>query len=157
MKWWGQYAESQGNLNHALRIYSAAADVYSQIRILCYLGDETRAVDLLRTSNDKAAFSHMARHYETAGNFQDAVAYFMRASAYSNAVRICKENNMIDDLWNIGMVAGNREKIECAKYFEEIDDLEKAVVLYHRAGIWWQIFIFFFSFRWIEFVLRFVA
>lgn len=41
---------------------------------------------------------------------------------------------MDDDLWNIGMVAGKREKIECAKYFEENGNLERATVLYHRAG-----------------------
>lgn len=126
--------ESQGNMNTALRAYSNAGDIYSQVRILCYLGEESKAAELTKSSNDKAAFSHMARHYETIGRIQDAVAFFVRAGAYSNAVRLCKEHNMIDDLWNIGMIAGNREKLECAKYFEETEDLEKAVVLYHRAG-----------------------
>lgn len=40
----------------------------------------------------------------------------------------------MEELWNIGIVAGNREKLECAKYFEEHDALDKAVILYHRAG-----------------------
>lgn len=122
-------------MSQALRVYSNAGDIYSQVRILCYLGEESKAADLAKTSNDKAAFSHMARHYETLGNIQEAVAFFVRAGAYSNAVRLCKEHNMADELWNIGMVAGKRETIECAKYFEEIEDLEKAVILFHRAGI----------------------
>lgn len=126
--------ESQGNMNTALRVYADAGDIYSQVRILCYLGEEERAADLAKSSNDKAAFSHLARHYETVGNIQDAVGFFVHAGAYSNAVRLCKEHNMVDELWNIGMVAGNREKVECGKYFEEIDDLEKAVIIYHRAG-----------------------
>lgn len=42
---------------------------------------------------------------------------------------------MNEELWNIGSVAGNREKLECARYFEEIDALERATVLYHRAGM----------------------
>lgn len=130
--------ESQGNMNKALRIYANAADVYSQVRILCYMQEEGKAADLARANNDKAAFSHLARHYETLGNVQEAVAFFVRAGAYSNAVRLCKENNMADEMWNIGMVAGNREKVECAKYFEEVEDLEKAVVLYHRAGIFFN-------------------
>lgn len=58
----------------------------------------------------------------------------MNNQCLDNAVRLCKENNMEEDLWNIGMVAGNREKLECARYFEEIGALDKAVTLYHRAG-----------------------
>lgn len=122
-------------MSQALRIYSNANDIYSQVRILSYMGEESKAADLAKSSNDKAAFSHMARHYETLGNVQEAVAFFVRAGAYSNAVRLCKENNMGDELWNIGMVAGKRERIECGKYFEEIEDLEKAVILFHRAGM----------------------
>lgn len=121
-------------MNAALRVYSNAGDIYSQVRILCYQGDESKAADLAKASNDKAAFSHMARHYETAGNIQDAVGFFVRAGAFSNAVRLCKEHSMTDELWNIGMMAGGREKLECARYFEEVEDLEKAVILYHRAG-----------------------
>lgn len=126
--------ESQGNMNAAFRIYSDAGDVYSQVRIMCYAGDESKAADLAKSSNDKAAYSHIARHYETGGNIQDAVRFFVRACAYSNAVRLCKEHSMTEELWNVGMVAGSREKLECARYFEEVDDLEKAVILYHRAG-----------------------
>lgn len=42
---------------------------------------------------------------------------------------------MADELWNIGLVASNRDQIDCARYFEDIDNLEKAVILYHRAGM----------------------
>lgn len=52
-----------------------------------------------------------------------------------NAIRLCKENHMADELWNIGLVASNRDQIDCARYFEDIDNLEKAVILYHRAGM----------------------
>lgn len=118
----------------ALRIYTNAGDIYSQVRILCYMGDDEKAADLAKTHNDKAAFSHLARHYESLGNYQDAIGFFIRAGAFSNAVRLCKEHNIVEELWNIGMMAGAKEKLECAKYFEETDDLEKAVILYHRAG-----------------------
>lgn len=134
LKWWGQYLESQGSMSAALRVYATAGDVYSQVRILCYLGEEGKAAELARSSSDKAAFSHMARHYETVGGLQEAVAFFARAGAYSNAVRLCRENHMAEEMWNIGMAAGPREKLECARYFEEAEELERAVVLYHRAG-----------------------
>ncbi|RZC33588.1 hypothetical protein BDFB_000428 [Asbolus verrucosus] len=135
LKWWGQYVESQGEMQAALKIYSSAGDVYSQVRVLCFLGEESKAAELARSGRDKAAFYHMARFYETTGNFEDAVSFFTKANAYSNAVRLCKENHMSEELWNIGSVAGNREKLECARYFEEVGALDKAVILYHRAGM----------------------
>lgn len=83
MKWWGQYVESQGNMPEALRMYTQAGDVYSQVRILCFMDEESRAAELARSSNDKAAFYHMARYYETSGNIEDAVSFFARSNAYS--------------------------------------------------------------------------
>ncbi|GJQ73669.1 putative intraflagellar transport protein 140 [Trypoxylus dichotomus] len=135
LKWWGQNIESQGDLNTALKIYTQAGDIYSQVRVLCFMNEDAKAAELARKGNDKAAFYHMARHYETIGNFEEAVSFFTKANAYSNAVRICKENNMLEELWNIGTVAGNREKLECARYLEQNEELEKAVMLYHRAGM----------------------
>lgn len=74
-------------MNAALKIYAAANDVYSQVRVLCYLGEENRASDLARSGNDKLAYAHMARHYETVGNVPDAVMFFIRANAYSEYYR----------------------------------------------------------------------
>lgn len=135
LKWWGQYIESQGDMSSALKIYASAGDVYSQVRVLCFLGKESAAGELTRANSDKSAFYHMARYYETTGNYEEAVNFFTKATAYCNAVRLCKENNMIEELWNLGFVVANREKIECGKYFEEQGDLTKAVVLYHRGGM----------------------
>lgn len=83
LKWWGQYFESQGNMKVALKIYASVGDIYSQVRVLCYLGEDSEAAALVRSGNDKLAYSHMARHYETIGNVQDAVAFFIKANAYS--------------------------------------------------------------------------
>lgn len=135
VKWWGQYVESQGDMSSALKIYANAGDIYSQVRVLCFLGDEAAAADLTRANSDKAAFYHMARYYETTGNYEEAVNFFSKATAYCNAVRLCKENSMTEELWNLRFVITNRGKIQCAKYFEEQGDLTKAVVLYHRGGM----------------------
>ncbi|CAG9865125.1 unnamed protein product [Phyllotreta striolata] len=135
MKWWGQYVESQGDMVSALKIYSNAGDIYSQVRVLCFLGKESLAADLARGNADKAAFYHMARYYETVGNCEEAVNMFTKATAYSNAVRLCKENNMSEELWNLSVVASGKEKIQIAKYFEEQGDLERSAVLYHRGGM----------------------
>ncbi|KAF5302514.1 hypothetical protein FQR65_LT00886 [Abscondita terminalis] len=135
LRWWGQYVESQGDMSGALKIYARAGDIYNQVRTLCFMEEESRAADLTRSNNDKAACYHMARHYETMNNIEEAVDFFKKANAYSNAVRLCKENNMTEDLWNIGLVAGRQDQLECAKYFEEIGDSEKSIIFYHRAGM----------------------
>jgi intraflagellar transport protein 140 len=83
LKWWGQYVESQGEMQAALKIYNNAGDIYSQVRVLCFLGEESRAAELARSGRDKAAFYHMARFYETTGNFEEAVNFFTKANAYS--------------------------------------------------------------------------
>ncbi|KAJ8931389.1 hypothetical protein NQ314_015707 [Rhamnusium bicolor] len=135
LKWWGQYIESQGDMRSALKVYASSGDVYSQVRVLCFLGEEAAATELARANSDKAAYYHMARYYETIGNYEEAVNFFTKATAYCNAVRLCKENSMSEELWNLGIVVSNREKIECAKFFEGLGDLEKAVVLYNRGGM----------------------
>ncbi|KAG5881961.1 hypothetical protein JTB14_020525 [Gonioctena quinquepunctata] len=78
MKWWGQYVESQGDMLSALKIYAKADDTYSQVRVLCFLGKESVAADLARSNCDKAAFYHMARYYETLGNYEEAVNFYTR-------------------------------------------------------------------------------
>lgn len=83
LKWWGQNIESQGDLNSALKIYTQAGDIYSQVRVLCFMNEDTRAAEIARKGNDKAAFYHMARHYETIGNFEEAISFFTKANAYS--------------------------------------------------------------------------
>lgn len=79
--------ESQGEMQLALKIYSSANDVYSQVRVLCFLGQESRAAELARSGHDKAAFYHMARFYETLGNYEEAVNFFTKANAYSKFSR----------------------------------------------------------------------
>lgn len=83
LRWWGQYTESQGDMNSALEVYARAGDVYNQVRVLCYMDQEGKAVELARKNSDKAAFYHMARYYETVGNAPEAVNFFCKANAYS--------------------------------------------------------------------------
>lgn len=70
-------------MSEALKMYSLAGDVYSQVRVLCFMDEEVKAAELARSSNDKAAFYHMARFYETSGNVEEAISFFARANAYS--------------------------------------------------------------------------
>lgn len=105
LKWWGQYVESQGDMNLALKIYANAGDLYSQVRVLCFLGEESKAADMAKSGTDKAALYHMARYFETTGQIEEAVNFYTKATAYSNAVRLAKEHNLSDELWNLGECA----------------------------------------------------
>ncbi|KNC28438.1 hypothetical protein FF38_06009 [Lucilia cuprina] len=135
LKWWGQYVESSGDMDAALTIYQKAEDWYSQVKILCYLGKISKADAIARQSGDRAACYHLARHYENVGKFQDAIMFYTRAQTFSNAIRICKENDFQDELWTVASSSRSREKAIAAAYFEECGSYKRAVELYHRAGM----------------------
>lgn len=77
----------------------------------------------------------MARHYETIGKVQEAIHFYTQAQTYGNAVRICKEHNLPNELWTVANSARSRDKAIAAAFFEEIEDYKRAVELYHRSGM----------------------
>lgn len=135
LKWWAQYIESTGDMDAAFKIYQKANDWFSQIRILCFLGQLSKADAIAKQSNDRAACYHLARHYESIERFQEAIQFYTRAQTYSNAVRICKENDLQEDLWQVASAARPADKTSAAAYFEECGEYTKAVELYHRSGM----------------------
>jgi intraflagellar transport protein 140 len=135
LKWYAQFVESTGDMESAFKIYQKAEDWFSQVRILCFLGQLSRADSVARHSGDKSACYHLARHYENIGKYSDAIQFYTRAQTFGNAVRICKENDLLDELWNVASAARSKDdKASAAAYFEENGDYKRAVELYHRAG-----------------------
>ncbi|EDW77675.1 uncharacterized protein Dwil_GK24432 [Drosophila willistoni] len=135
LKWWGQYIESSGDMDGALAVYHKAEDWFSQVKILCYLGKISKADAIARQSGDRAACYHLARHYESVGKFQEAIMFYTRAQTFSNAIRICKENDFQEELWSVASSSRQRDKAIAAAYFEECGNFKHAVELYHRAGM----------------------
>lgn len=82
LKWYAQYIESTGDIESAFKIYQKAEDYFSQVRILCFLGQLSKADSVARGSGDKSACYHLARHYENIGKFQDAIQFY--TSMFSN-------------------------------------------------------------------------
>uniref|UniRef100_A0A915CSH0 Anaphase-promoting complex subunit 4-like WD40 domain-containing protein n=1 Tax=Ditylenchus dipsaci TaxID=166011 RepID=A0A915CSH0_9BILA len=135
-KWWAQYLESTGDLEIAKNFYSNAGDYLSVVRILCYTERIQEASELVSQMDDKAAAFHLARHLETLEDFENAVKYFSKASAYGSAIRLAKEHDMTDKLANLALLVGGRELIDVAQYYEELPGhADKAVMLYHKAGM----------------------
>lgn len=135
LRWWGQYVESSGDMDAALAIYSKAEDWFSQVKILCYLGKISKADAIARQSGDRAACYHLGRHYENVEKFQEAIMFYTRAQTFSNAIRICKENDYQEELWTVASSSRSRDKAIAAAYFEECGNFKYAVELYHRAGM----------------------
>ncbi|KAK5850713.1 hypothetical protein PBY51_001566 [Eleginops maclovinus] len=134
-KWWAQYLESQSDMDSALRFYERAQDYLSLVRVHCYMGNIQKASEIANDTGDRAASYHLARHYEGHEDIKQAVHFYTRAQAYNNAIRLCKENGLDDQLMNLALLSNAEDMMEAACYYEEKEThMDRAVALYHKAG-----------------------
>ncbi|KAM4631549.1 intraflagellar transport protein 140 homolog [Discoglossus pictus] len=134
-KWWAQYLESQADLDSALKYYEMAQDYLSLVRVYCFLGNIQRASEIANETGDRAASYHLARQYESQEELKQAVHFYTRAQAYNNAIRLCKENNLDDQLMNLALLSTPEDMMEAARYYEEKgDQMDRAVMLFHKSG-----------------------
>ncbi|KAM9716097.1 intraflagellar transport protein 140 homolog isoform 2-T2 [Menidia menidia] len=134
-KWWAQYLESQSDMDSALHFYDLAQDYLSLVRVHCYMGNIQEASQIANDTGDRAASYHLARHYEGHDDIKQAVHFYTRAQAYNNAIRLCKENGLDDQLMNLALLSNSEDMMEAACYYEERSThMDRAVALYHKAG-----------------------
>ncbi|XP_022095457.1 intraflagellar transport protein 140 homolog isoform X2 [Acanthaster planci] len=134
-RWWAQYMESTGEMETALQFYEAGQDFLSLVRVYCYCGNLEKAAEIANDTGDKAACYHLARQYENQDNIKEAIHFFTRAQAYSQAIRLCKENNLEDQLMNLALMSSSEDMIEAARYYEtNPSTMDKAVMLFHKGG-----------------------
>ncbi|XP_074475359.1 intraflagellar transport protein 140 homolog [Sebastes fasciatus] len=134
-KWWAQYLESRSDMDSALRFYESAQDYLSLVRVHCYMGNIQKASEIANETGDRAASYHLARHYEGHEDIKQAVHFYTRAQAYNNAIRLCKENGLDDQLMNLALLSNAEDMMEAACYYEEKEThMDRAVTLYHKAG-----------------------
>eukprot|EP00794_Sanderia_malayensis_P006805 gene6805-7574_t len=134
-KWWAQYMESVGEMDTALQFYESAQDSLSLVRVNCFCGNIAKAAEICNETGDKSSCYHIARHFESQGDYKSAVHYFSRAQAYGNAIRIAKEHEMDNELMNLALLSSPLEMLEAARYLAEKPGFEdKAVMLYHKSG-----------------------
>jgi intraflagellar transport protein 140 len=123
------------NMENAITCYKQAGDNLSLCRVYCYNDNIKLAIDLCNETNDATACYHLARQFERNKNFKESINYYQRAGAISNAIRICKENEMNDYLANLAFQGGSQDMLDAARYYETLPGQEdKAVILYHKAG-----------------------
>ncbi|XP_074648558.1 intraflagellar transport protein 140 homolog [Tubulanus polymorphus] len=134
-KWWAQYMESTGEMETALQFYEAAQDYLSLVRVYCYCGNLEKAAEICNDTGDAAASYHLARQYENQDRIKESIHFFTRAQAYGNAIRLCKEHGFEDQMMNLALLGKPADMIEAAHYYEQKQiSLDKAVMLYHKAG-----------------------
>ena len=110
----------------ALKLYEQAQDTLSMTRLLCFFGRENEACDVVNKTKHAASAYHLAAHYESSGNIGQAVHFYTTARAYTNAIRVCRENDMLEELWPLAMMAPRQAQIDVAKHYEEIDQVDIA-------------------------------
>ena len=96
--------ESTGEMELALQYYEMAEDYLSLVRVYSYCDNLEKAAEIANMSGDKAACYHLARQYENIDNIAEAIHFFSKAQAYSNAIRICKEQGYTEQLWNMAVL-----------------------------------------------------
>ncbi|XP_075371592.1 intraflagellar transport protein 140 homolog isoform X3 [Mycteria americana] len=134
-KWWAQYLESQSDMESALKYYTLAQDYFSLVRVHCFRGNVQKAAEIANETGNWAASYHLARQYESQDEIKQAVHFYTRAQAFNNAIRLCKENNLDDQLMNLALLSSPEDMIEAACYYEEKgEQMDRAVMLYHKAG-----------------------
>ncbi|XP_055220877.2 intraflagellar transport protein 140 homolog isoform X5 [Gorilla gorilla gorilla] len=134
-RWWAQYLESQGEMDTALHYYELARDHFSLVRIHCFQGNVQKAAQIANETGNLAASYHLARQYESQEEVGQAVHFYTRAQAFKNAIRLCKENGLDDQLMNLALLSSPEDMIETARYYEEKGvQMDRAVMLYHKAG-----------------------
>ncbi|XP_045317998.1 intraflagellar transport protein 140 homolog [Leopardus geoffroyi] len=134
-RWWAQYLESQAEMDAALHYYELAQDYFSLVRIHCFQGNIQKAAEIANESGNWAASYHLARQYESQEEVRQAVHFYARAQAFNNAIRLCKENGLDDQLMNLALLSSPEDMTEAALYYEDKGEhVDRAVMLYHKAG-----------------------
>uniref|UniRef100_A0A7E4V608 TPR_REGION domain-containing protein n=1 Tax=Panagrellus redivivus TaxID=6233 RepID=A0A7E4V608_PANRE len=134
--WWARYLESYGDITTAKNFYKIADDHFDLVRLLCMEDQMDEAEEIVSKTDSPLAAFHMAQQYEHRGEVDKAVNYFSKAKAYGSAIRLAKENDMVDKLANLALQAGGKCLTEAAVFYEDRPGYaDKAVMLYHKAGL----------------------
>jgi len=141
LKWYAKLLESNEEYNAALSYYEKANDYVSMVRLCCETGDIQRAESMVNSSKSKGAAFHLASYYEDNEQVNKAIDFYQLSTGYHHALRLAKEHNLEELLIDIALkvpdsvlTSRSNPKEVAARYFEEIGDLSKAVMLFEKAG-----------------------
>jgi len=135
IKWWAQYCESNGAYDDAVRYYDQAGETLALVRVYCYRGEDEKAAKVCVERQDLAACYHLARQYEQQQRIGDAIHFYKLARRYNHGVRLAKEHFLDNELMQLALECSSLQlKVDAAKFFEDKQDFDKAVLLYQKGG-----------------------
>jgi intraflagellar transport protein 140 len=135
IKWWAQYCESNGAYDDAVRYYDQAGETLALVRVYCYRGEDEKAAKVCVERQDLAACYHLARQYEQQQRIGDAIHFYKLARRYNHGVRLAKEHFLDGELMQLALECSSAQlKVDAAKFFEDKQDFDKAVLLYQKGG-----------------------
>lgn len=147
MRWWGQYSESIGDVAEALVAYEKAKDYYNYVRLLCFTGDMDAAKKAVADNHEEdkepdvkrrrdAGRLFLAKQLEQS-NPSEAIELFVSCRAIRQALRVCRANDLLNDLVKITVEYGSSdEAADLLRQHGGSPDIspESIVRLYQKAG-----------------------
>jgi intraflagellar transport protein 140 len=136
MKWWGKYLESNERYDKAKKYYSKAGDYLSLVRIACFKNDFDKAAEIVLETGDSAAAYHLGRQLENRGEHQEAINYYAKSGCYNHSIRLAKSYGLDSELMKYALKSTTTKTLmlECGDYFENRNEPDKAIQLYHKGG-----------------------
>lgn len=131
---WGQQMEKERQFDKAFSLFKRSGDFLGCVRICCVQDNVSRAVDLVRESEDKAAAYYLAKFLEDKGDIEAAVGLYADAGCLNHSIRLSKMHRLDADLMSYALRSPVNLILDCALYFEQRGEVEKAVQLYHKGG-----------------------
>ncbi len=134
LKWWAAYLESNERYDKAKKYYKKADDYLSLVRIACYKGDLSKAAEIISLGNDRAAAYHFARQLENQNDYEQAINYYSVSGCYNHSIRLARAHGLDSELMKYALKSTPSLMLDCAAHFEERNEMEKAIQLYHKGG-----------------------
>ena len=73
------------------------------------------------------------RQYENNDEFKQAIIFYTRAKRFNHGIRLAKEHGFENELMTLALESTKELKIDAAKYFENRELFDKAVLLYQKG------------------------
>jgi intraflagellar transport protein 140 len=102
--------------------------------VACFSNETNRAAEIVHESRSTAGAYHLARHLEGRGDINEAIQYFAKSGCYNHAIRLARQYQLDTDLLQFSIKARPSLQVDCANYFEQKGEFEKAVQLYQKGG-----------------------
>jgi len=133
-KWLAAYYESIGYFDQAADYYGRAEDKLSLVRVACHMDNIEHAAELVSTSGCAASAHFLARQLEGMGVIREAIEYYRQSGTFGHAIRLSKAYGLDAELMSFALRSRASLMRDCARYFEEKKEYEKAATLYKKCG-----------------------